>query len=43
MTDETIDSFELEDLDTTILPGGSTEPVIHLPAVAVIFYWMFPA
>jgi hypothetical protein len=26
----------IPDLDFDILPGGSTEPVLHLPAVGVI-------
>ncbi len=36
-------TFELDNIDLDILPGGSAEPVIHFPAVFVVFYWMVPA
>ena len=40
------DTLTINDLDIEVMPGGSSEPVLHLPAVAVVLVGVvlvFPA
>lgn len=36
MNTKEVRSFDIEDLDVDVLPGGASEPVLHVGAVIVV-------
>ena len=38
-------AFDVEDLSVDVLPGGASEPVLHVPVVVavVVLVWSSPA